>query len=100
MSVFSKLKQFKNLREQGKKLQDVLADVSTTVNAAGNKVILTMNGNMQLTGLAIDDELMTTANKNKLQEAIKNAHQEALKKIQREAAMKMKASGISLPGME
>ncbi|MDO8499603.1 MAG: YbaB/EbfC family nucleoid-associated protein [bacterium] len=100
MSVFSKLKQFKDLREQGKKLQDVLADVSTTANTAGNKVALTMNGNMQITGLAIDDDMMTVANKSKLQEAIKDAHKDAMKKIQREAAVKMKESGISLPGME
>ena len=42
MSMFSKLKQFKDLRDQSKKLQDVLAGESITVRAAGDKIVLTM----------------------------------------------------------
>jgi len=101
MSVFSKLKQFKDLREQGKKLQDAVADVFITTRAAGDKVVLTMDGQMQISGLAIDDEMLSPDKKEKLQEAIKEAHKEALKKMQREVAMKMqKMGGFDLPGMK
>ena len=93
MSVFSKLKQFKDLREQGKKLQGALAGESITVREAGDKVVLTMDGNLGITGLAIDDELLNPAKKEKLQEAIKSAHGEALKKMQRVMAGKMQEMG-------
>ena len=91
MSVFSKLKQFKDLREQGKKLQGALAGESVTTHSNG--VALTMDGNLQLTGVAIDDEMLNPAKKEKLQNAIKDAHGEALKKMQRVMAGKMQAMG-------
>jgi DNA-binding protein YbaB len=91
MSVFSKLKQFKDLREQGKKLQDSLAGESATVGSSG--VTLTMDGNFQLTGVAIDEELLNPAKKEKLQNAIKDAHGDAIKKMQRIMASKMQEMG-------
>ncbi|MBP6859883.1 MAG: YbaB/EbfC family nucleoid-associated protein [Candidatus Magasanikbacteria bacterium] len=94
MSVFSKLKQFKDLRDQGKKLQESLAGESTTVGTGG--VTLTMDGNFQLTGVAIDEELLNPAKKEKLQNAIKDAHGDAIKKMQRIMASKMQEMG----GME
>lgn len=99
--MFSKLKQFKDLRDQAKTMQSVLAEESVTVKAAGDKIVLTMNGNMELTGLAIDDELLAPDKKSKLQEGIKDAHKQALKKIQRVMAMKMKEMGgmPNFPGM-
>lgn len=100
MSMFSKLKQFKDLREQGKKLQDMLAGESVTVDAMGKQVVLTMDGNLQITGLAIADEAMSLDKKEKLQNAIKEAHSEALKKMQRTIAMKMQQSGeFNMPGL-
>jgi len=104
MSVFSKLKQFKDLREQGKKLQDVMSKESVTAREAGDGVVLTMDGNMQITGLAISDELLSKDKKEKLQNAIKSAHGDALKKIQRIMAGKMQEmgglEGMNLPGMK
>ncbi len=91
MSVFSKLKQFKDLREQGKQLQNALAGESATVASGG--VGITMDGNFQLTGVAIDEELLNPAKKAKLEEAIKNAHSDALKKMQRIMASKMQEMG-------
>jgi len=100
MSMFSKLKQYKDLREQGKKLQGALAGESVTISTAGEKVALTMDGNLQLTGLAIDDELLNPEKKEKLQNAIKEAHADALKKMQKIMASKMQAmGGFNLPGM-
>ncbi len=100
MSVFSKLKQFKDLRDQGKKLQDLVAGESVTVKAAGDKVVLTMDGNMQVSGLAIDDELMSPDKKDKLISGIKDAQADALKKMQRTIATKMQSmGGFDLPGM-
>lgn len=93
MSMFNKLKQFKDLRDQAKKMQDMLATESITVDAMGKQVVLTMDGNLQVTGLAIAPEALSPDKKEKLESAIKEAHAEALKKIQRNVAMKMQQSG-------
>lgn len=100
-AMFNKLKQFKDLRDQAKTLQDTLGKESVTVKTAGDKVLLTMNGNLNVTALAIDDELMSVDKKEKLQNAIKEAHEDALKKMQRVMAMKMKEMGglPNIPGL-
>ncbi len=99
--MLSKLKQFKDLREQGKKMEEMMSQESVTVRAAGDKVVLTMDGTFKITGLAIDDELVTKGQKEKLIAAIKDAHEDAKKKIQRTLAMKMQKSGeFNLPGMK
>ena len=96
--MLSKLKQFKDMRSQAKKMQSALADESTTVNEGG--VTLTMNGNLDMDGLAIDDEMMSLDKKEKLQNNIKSAHKSALKKMQRVMASKMQdMGGMDFPGM-
>jgi len=100
MSILNKLKQYKDLRDQGKKLQGALSGESATVRAAGDKVILTVDGNLQITALVIDDELMQVSQKEKLQEAIKSAHKDAQHKMQKIVAAKMQEiGGFNLPGM-
>lgn len=98
--MLTKLKQFKDLREQAKAMQKQLAEETVTVEAAGGKVVMTMDGNMQMTGMAIDDDMLDPSKKEKLQDAIKKAHEDAMKKMQRIMAMKMKEmGGFNLPGM-
>jgi nucleoid-associated protein EbfC len=99
--MLGKLKQFKDMRSQAKALQETLGEESVTVKAAGDKVLMTMDGNLKMTGLAIDDDLLDPSQKNKLQDAIKKAHEDAMKKIQRIMAMKMKEMGgmPNIPGM-
>jgi len=78
-----------------------LSQESVTVDSAGGKVVLTMDGNLQMTGLAIDNELLAPDKKEKLQNAIKEAHGGAIKKIQRIMAIKMKEMGglPKIPGL-
>lgn len=98
MSMFSKLKQFKDMRDQGKKLQEALGGESVTVRALGDKVVMTMDGNLRISGLVIDPEVLTPDKKSKLESAIKDAHDEAMKKMQRIIAGKMQEMG-GFPGM-
>jgi nucleoid-associated protein EbfC len=100
MSVFSKLKQFKDLRDQGKKLQETLSQESITTEAAFGKVKLTMDGTMSLTKVEIDAELLSPDKQDKLQTAVKDAHNDALKKIQRTVASKMQESGFEMPSLK
>lgn len=99
--MFSKLKQFKDIRQQAKELQSKLAEETVTVKAAGEKVVMTLDGNMKMVGLAIDDELLSPAKKEQLQQAIKDAHEDASKKMQRVMAMKLKEMGglPNIPGL-
>lgn len=97
--MFSKLKQFKDLRDQGKKLQGALAGESVTARTFGDKVVLTLDGNLAITGLAIDPEILSSDKKEKLENAIKEAHSDALKKMQRIIAGKMQDLG-GFPGMK
>ena len=100
MSMFSKLKQFKDLRDQGKKLQDLIGGETVTVDKAGGKIVLTMNGNLEMTGLAIDNSMLSIDKKTEVEKAIKEAHGEALKKMQRTIALKMQQSGdFNIPGL-
>lgn len=96
--MLTKIKQFKDLRAQAKTMQSALAEETVTAEAAGNKVVLTMDGNLKLTGLAIDESLLAPSEKDRLQDAIKKAHEDAMKKMQRVMAMKMKEMG-GLPGI-
>jgi len=100
MAMFSKLKQFKDLRDQGKKLQTMLEGEAVTTTSAGGQIALTMSGSLEISGLAIDASLLNPANKEKIEKGIKEAHGEALKKMQRTIATKMQQSGeFNLPGM-
>jgi DNA-binding protein YbaB len=97
--MFSKLKQFKDLREQGKKLQGALSGESVTAKTFGDKVTLTVDGNLGITNLVIDPEVLSPDKKVKLENAIKEAHSDAMKKMQRIIAGKMQEMG-GFPGMK
>jgi DNA-binding protein YbaB len=96
--MLSKLKQFKDLRDQGKKLQGALSGESVTIRTASDKIVMIMDGNLQITGLTIDPELLNAQKKLVLENGIKEAHSEALKKMQRIIAGKMQEMG-GFPGL-
>ncbi|HTK60545.1 MAG TPA: YbaB/EbfC family nucleoid-associated protein [Candidatus Baltobacteraceae bacterium] len=96
--MFSKLKQFKDLRDQAKKIQDVLKDVSVEGTAAWGKIKVVMNGNQEVTSVTIDPELLS--DKGKLEDAMKEAYNDTVKKAQRAMADQMRKSGnLNLPGL-
>lgn len=97
--MFSKLKQFKDLRDQAKQIKDALDEETTEGTADWGKVKITLNGNQEVLGVEIDPELLSEDNKEKLEAGIKEAVNDGIKKIQKIMAEKMKSSGFSLPGM-
>ena len=98
MSLFSKLNQIKDLREQAKNLQSQLAQESITVEKHG--VTLVMDGNQKITKLDINQEYLTPERKERLEDLLIDIHDEAIKKVQKLMAEKMKASGgFNIPGM-
>lgn len=90
--MFSKLKQFQDLRSQAKTMQNALAQESITEEKNGVKVVL--NGNMEVTSLTLSDNL----SKNSQEETLKNCFNDAIKRAQRLMAKKLQDMG-GIPGM-
>ena len=98
--MFNKLKQFKDLRSKAKTLQSALGEISVEGSASFGKVVVKMDGNQSVQDVKIDDSLMETVNKSKLQDSLKDAFNDAVKKGHRKMAEKMKGmEGFDLPGM-
>jgi DNA-binding protein YbaB len=76
--MFNKLKQFKDMREQAKNLQNELSKESISASSSG--VNLTLDGNLAMTQLSIGIEMMSPDKQKKLEDAIKDAYSDALKK--------------------
>ena len=101
MAIFSKLKQFKDLRQQGKKLQSALSEESVTKHAASGQVALTMDGSVNISNLSIAPELLSPNNQEKVQNAVKDAHNDAIKKMQKIISVKMQGmEGFKMPGSQ
>ncbi len=90
--MFNKLKQLKDLRSQAKTMQSALADEKVEVEKNGIK--LSMNGNMEVTDLKINDDL----SKEEIAKTSKDLFNEAIKKTQRIMAKKMQEMG-GFPGL-
>jgi len=90
--MFSKLKQFKDLRSQAKTMQDALAQETVTEEKNGVKIVL--NGNMEVLSLSLNESL----NKSAQEEAVKNCVNEAIKRAQRLMAKKLQDMG-GFPGL-
>lgn len=85
--MFNKLKQLKDLRDQAKTMQSMLAQESVTVERSG--IMIIMNGNLEITSITIKD----TLENEKMAREMKEAVNDAVKKIQRIMATKMQQMG-------
>lgn len=90
--MFSKLKQFRDLRSQAKTMQDALAQETITEERNGLKVVL--NGNLEILEIKLSDNLAKDAQENNL----KTCLNDAVKKAQRIMAKKLQDMG-GLPGL-
>lgn len=95
--MFNKLKQFKDLRDQAKQIQDSLSQESAEGSAEWGKIKVTINGNQEVLNVEIHPDILN--DKEKIENGIKEATNDAIKKVQRIMADKMKSSGLDLPGM-
>ena len=98
MSLFSKLNQIKDLRQQGKTLQNQLSQESVTLEKQG--VVLIMDGNQKITKLEINPELLSPEKKLRLEVLLQDLHNEAITKIQRLMVEKMRSNkDFKIPGL-
>ncbi len=84
--MFSKLKQFKDMRSQAKMLQDRLKDVVVHADANGGKIQVVMDGNQQIVRIEIDPDHLRTEKHEQLQTHIAEAVNSAVRKSQVEMA--------------
>ena len=99
MTMFSKLKQFKDLRSQAKTLKNQLEQKTVHVSVKGGKVSMVMDGNQDIVAIDIDPSLLSPDKKKELEEGLKEAFADAVKKVQRLMVETMRSSGMQLPGM-
>jgi DNA-binding protein YbaB len=90
--MFSKLKQFRNLRSQAKTMQEKLAQETISEEKDGTKI--TLNGNLEIIDLNINGNLEKSAQ----EEALKSCFNSVVKKAQRLMAKKMQEMG-GIPGL-
>ncbi|MBI3627094.1 YbaB/EbfC family nucleoid-associated protein [Candidatus Uhrbacteria bacterium] len=95
MSVFSKLKQFKDLRDQAKKIEDTLSQERIEVEGARGLIKLTINGRQEIISLVIDPSLTGS----RLEESLKQTFNDAVKRVQQMMAGKIKSGDLKLPQM-
>ena len=99
-SMFSKLKEIKDLRSQAKTLQNALKDEHVETSAAWGKVKVKMNGNQEVEEVTIDQELLTPSKKTDLENGVKDAINDANHKVQKIMAEKVrKSGGLNIPGL-
>jgi len=91
MSMFSKLKQFKDLKDRAKAIQTALSQESAEGTSGWGKVKITIDGNQNITNVLIDQAVMD--DRAKLQELIREATNDAIQKIQKIMASKLKDIG-------
>jgi DNA-binding protein YbaB len=89
--MFNKLKQIKDLRSQAKTMQSALASETVTYDKGG--VSITMDGNMTVTKLTIEDQA-----RQDLDKVLLDCFNESVKKAQKVMAKKMQDMG-GLPGL-
>lgn len=100
MTMFSKLKQFKDLRSQAKEMQNTLAEEIVYADKAGGKVQVVMDGNQHVNGLTIDQEMLKPERKVELEKAVQEVINDAVKKSQMAMAKKAREMGhLNLPGL-
>jgi len=97
MTLFSKLKQFQELKSKAKEFKNLLADEKIEVNNAGVKIII--GGNQEILEIKINEELLSAGQKERLEQILIDNLNEAIKKIQRLMAEKVKSSGFQLPNL-
>lgn len=87
--MFNKIKQLKDLRDQGKQMKAMLDEVIIIGKGSGGKVMVTVNGSHEVLGVQIDE----TLDRTKIADGIKDALNDVNKQLQVELMKKMKEMG-------
>ncbi len=94
--MFNKLKQFKDLRDQAKKIQKQMEDEILEVTKDGIRI--KMNGANEILELDIEDRLLKE--KERLISTIKKVFKDAVHEVQKKMAKRMMGSDINFDALK
>lgn len=98
MAMFSKIKQFKDMRSQAKAVQKAMGDELFVGAADGDLIKVTVDGMGQMQGASIDASLLVADKKEEIEKGIVKASNKAMQNLAM-AMMKKRDSGeLQLPG--
>lgn len=98
-SMLSKLKQFKDLRQQAKSVQNILSQETAHGSGAGGKVNVVMDGTQKIMSLDIDVSLLTPTEKKKVEQGVIDALAAANKELQKLMAKKIQSGEMTMPDL-
>ncbi len=87
--MFNKLKELKDMRDQSKKMKEMLDEILVVGSGARGGVMITINGSHEILGVQINDDVERSA----IAQGIKDAFADANKQLQGEMMKKMKEMG-------
>ena len=101
MNMQQMMKQARKMQEQLAAAQENIAQSTVDASAGGGMVKVTVNGEMQITSLAIDPEALDPADVEMLEDMVMAAVNEALRGVGDLANKQMGAitGGLNIPGM-
>lgn len=97
--MLSKLKQFKDLRQQAKSVQNILSQETAHGSGAGGKVNVVMDGTQKILSLDIDNSLLTPNEKKKVEQGVIDALAAANKELQKLMAKKIQSGEMTMPDL-
>ncbi len=95
------MKQAQAMQAQMAKIQEQAASQTVAGTAGGGMVTVTANGAMEIVGIAINPDVLTSGDTEMVQDLVLAATNDALKKARDMMAAQMKSvtGGMNLPGM-
>lgn len=97
--MFNKLKQIQDLRKKAKELQGNLAQDTVTGESLGGQIKITMDGNQKIQDILIDENLLSSENKQMIEKGLIDAFDKAIKNVQGLMAQKLQSGEINLPNL-
>ena len=101
MNMQQMMKQARKMQEQIAAAQESLSQATVDASAGGGMVKVTVNGEMQITSLKIDPEVLDPEDVEMLEDMITAAVNEAVRGVAEMANRQMGAitGGLNIPGM-
>lgn len=96
--MFDKMKQLMEMKKQADKIKKELDASSVEVNEV-NGITMVMTGSQSVRSVNIDETLLNSNNKKKIESDLVRSFNAAVKKSQKVAAQKMQAVMPGFPGM-
>lgn len=95
--MFNKLKQFKELRDQAKQVQNELSQVIVASEAWSGKIQISMDGTQHITGISIAPDILNPDNQHKIESELQHCFNDCVKKVQKAMVERMRNGNLKLP---